>query len=101
MRLQRLSYLLLIAEWTSYCAVTSPGWPRPAGVASIEPRQITPQLRSFGLSVTFERNSKGERLVNFVPTHAGGQALAHVGLKEWIHKSKFNTVDDGSVKQKT
>ena len=60
--------LELIAEWTGYHSSTTRGWPKTAGVASIELRRIAPQLRMFGVSVTFERGSQGQRLVNFVPS---------------------------------
>ena len=47
--------LELIAGYTGYCSLTTPGWPTTPVVASAELRRIAPQLRMFGLSVTFER----------------------------------------------
>jgi hypothetical protein len=74
-------FLELIAEWTGYCAITTPGWPRTPARASIELCRIAPQLRNFSISVAFERSSKGEGLVNFVPSRrrAGPSARWVVG----------------------
>ncbi len=72
-------FLELIGEWTGYAAVTTPGWPKTPARASVELRRIAAQLRIFGLSVTFERGSHGERLVNFVPNVADGRRRAQVG----------------------
>jgi hypothetical protein len=71
-------FLELIAEWTGYHSITTPGWPRTPTRASIELRRIAPQLRMFGLSVTFERSSRAGRLVTFTPTNSSGSAT-HVG----------------------
>ena len=35
----------------------------------------------FGLSVTFERNSRAGRIVTFTPTASSDRARAHVGLQ--------------------
>ncbi len=72
--------LELIAGYTGYCSLTTPGWTRTPTVASIELRRIAPQLRMFGLSVTFERSCKSGRIVTFKPTASSGRASAHVGL---------------------
>ena len=80
-------FLELIGEWTGYAAVTTPGWPKTPARASVEPRRIAAQLRIFGLSVTFERGSHGERLVNFVPNVADGRRRRRWGsggpVKSW------------------
>jgi hypothetical protein len=72
-------FLELIADWTGYCSVTTPGWPKTPARAAIELRRIAPQLRMFGLSVTFERNSRAGRIVTFTPTALSDRARAHVG----------------------
>jgi len=66
-------FLELIGEWTGYAAVTTPGWPKNPSVAAFELRRIAAQLRMSGVSVSFERGSKGERLINFVPTDSNGR----------------------------
>jgi hypothetical protein len=71
--------LKLIAGYTGYCALTTPGWPKSPSVASAELRRIAPQLRMFGVSVTFERSSRAGRIVSFTPTDSSGTARAHVG----------------------
>jgi hypothetical protein len=71
--------LELIAGYTGYCSLTTPGWPKTPAIASAELRRIAPQLRMFGLSVTFERSSRAGRIVTFTPTHSSGTARAHVG----------------------
>jgi hypothetical protein len=72
-------FLELIGEWTGYDAVTTPGWPKTPSRAAIELRRIAPQLRMFGLSVTFERSYKAGRIVTFTPTDGSGTARVHAG----------------------
>jgi hypothetical protein len=72
-------FLELIGEWTGYAAVTTPGWPKSPSRAAIELRRIAPQLRTFGVCVTFDRSSRAGRIVTFTPTRSGGSARTHVG----------------------
>jgi putative DNA primase/helicase len=72
-------FLELIAEWTGYHSSTTPGWPKTPSRAAVELRRIAPQLRMFGLSVTFERSSRAARIVTFTPTASSDRARAHVG----------------------
>jgi hypothetical protein len=71
--------LELIAGYTGYCSLTTPGWPKSPSRASAELRRIAPQLRMFGVSFTFERSSRAGRIVTFMPTDSSGRARAHVG----------------------
>ena len=71
--------LELIAVNTGYCTLTTPRWPKTPAIASAELRRIAPQLRMFGLSVTFERTLKAGRIVTIVPTDSSGRPRAHVG----------------------
>jgi hypothetical protein len=71
--------LELIAGYTGYCAITTPGWPKTPSRASAELRRIAPQLRMFGVSVTFERSKRAGRIVTFTPTHSSGRERAHAG----------------------
>ena len=66
-------FLELIGEWTGYAAVTTPGWPKTPSCAAVELRRIAPQLRMFGVSVTFERSYKAGRIVTFTPTDKSRQ----------------------------
>jgi hypothetical protein len=50
------AYDKLIARYTGYRSLTKPGWPKSPSIASAELRRIAPQLRMFGVSVTFERS---------------------------------------------
>jgi putative DNA primase/helicase len=72
-------FLELIAEWTGYHSSTTPGWPKTPSRAAVELRRIAPQLRMFGLSVTFDRSFKTGRIVTFTPTDASGKARLHAG----------------------
>jgi hypothetical protein len=71
--------LALIAGYTGYCSLTTPGWPKTPAIASAELRRIAPQLQMFGLSVTFERTLKAGRIVTFTPIDSSGRARAHAG----------------------
>ena len=75
----RTQFLELIGEWTGYAAVTTPGWPKTPSRAAIELRRIAPQLRMFGVSVTFERSSRAGRIVTFTPNGSTDRARTHVG----------------------
>jgi hypothetical protein len=71
--------LELIAVNTGYCTLTTPGWPKTPAIASAELRRIAPQLRMFGLAVTFERTLKTGRIVTIAPISSSGQPRAHAG----------------------
>ena len=71
--------LELIAVNTGYCTLTTPGWPKTPAIASAELRRIAPQLRMFGLAVTFERTLKTGRIVTIAPTGSSGRPRAHAG----------------------
>jgi hypothetical protein len=71
--------LELIAGYTGYCALTTPGWPKTPAIASAELRRIAPQLRMFGLAVTFERTLKAGRIVTITPQDSSGRPRAHAG----------------------
>ncbi len=72
-------FLEFIAESTGYHAITTPGWPKTPSRAAVELRRIAPQLRMFGVSVTFDRSSRAGRIITFTPSDSSRTTRTHVG----------------------